>query len=96
MYGILDFYIAGEITISTVHKAKGNEAYQVYVVGVDAIFNNPDIIHRNRLFTAMTRAKAWVTITGVGSFCTEMLRRNKSGVQIFSETRLCISVPKRH
>jgi superfamily I DNA and RNA helicase len=65
-YGIIDFYIEGEVTISTVHKAKGNEAYQVYVVGVDALFAMPDIIHRNRIFTAITRAKAWVTITGVG------------------------------
>jgi len=65
-YGIIDFYLKGAVTISTVHKAKGNEAYQVYVAGIDSIFANPDELHRNRIFTAITRAKAWVTITGIG------------------------------
>lgn len=66
-YGIIDFIMEGAVTISSVHKAKGNEAYQVYVVGVDAIFRNPDIVSRNRIFTAITRAKAWVTISGLGA-----------------------------
>lgn len=69
-YGIVDFYLEGSVTISTVHKAKGNEAYQVYVVGVDALFSNPHMQNRNRLFTAMTRSKAWVTVSGIGDDAT--------------------------
>lgn len=70
-FGIIDFHLEGAVTISTVHKAKGNEAYQVYVAGADAIFINPDELNRNRIFTAMTRAKAWVTVTGLGKYAKE-------------------------
>lgn len=65
-FGLVEFQQSGHVTISTIHKAKGNESYSVYIVGVDALFQYPGIISRNRLFTAMTRAKAWVQITGVG------------------------------
>lgn len=55
------------ITMSSVYKAKGNEACSVYVLGTDAVYNKEDsVIERNKLFTAITRAKLWVTITGVG------------------------------
>lgn len=54
------------VTLSTVYKAKGNEAAAVYVVGVDAFENNPyDRGMRNRIFTAFTRAKVWLTVTGM-------------------------------
>ena len=37
----------------------------VYVVGVDSAFANKDyIINRNQLFTAITRSKGWVKLTG--------------------------------
>lgn len=66
-YGIRDFQKDGLVTLSTVHKAKGNEAYMVYVVGVDALFTSSARVQaRNRLFTAITRAKGWVKISGVG------------------------------
>ncbi|MCP4112159.1 MAG: ATP-binding domain-containing protein [Desulfobacteraceae bacterium] len=55
------------VTLSTVYKAKGNEAASVYVIGVDSpfVYKN-SIIERNKIFTALTRAKGWVTITGLG------------------------------
>jgi superfamily I DNA and RNA helicase len=66
-YGIRDFHKDGFVTLSTVHKAKGNEAYMVYVMGVDALFTlNANVRDRNKLFTAITRAKGWVKVTGVG------------------------------
>jgi superfamily I DNA and RNA helicase len=66
-YGIKDFYKEGHVTLSTVHKAKGNEAFMVYVVGVDALFASyAGPRERNMLFSAMTRAKGWVKLTGVG------------------------------
>ncbi len=62
-----DFMIEKHITLTTVYRAKGNEAGCVYIVGVDNIFYNKDSIdERNKLFTAITRANAWVTITGLG------------------------------
>jgi superfamily I DNA and RNA helicase len=65
-FGLRDFQEEGCVTLSTVHKAKGNEAFMVYIVGVDSLFSNPKVRHRNMLFTAMTRAKGWVRISGIG------------------------------
>lgn len=66
-YGIRDFYREGHVTLSTVHKAKGNEAFMVYVLGVDALYSTyAGVRERNVLFTAMTRAKGWVRVSGVG------------------------------
>lgn len=65
-YSVKDFSLEDRVTLSTVHKAKGNEAFMVYVVGVDALFSFPGIKERNMIFTAMTRAKGWIRITGVG------------------------------
>ncbi len=59
------FNIENHITLSTLNKAKGNETGMVYIVGTDSVFSNKDfIIDRNKLFTAITRSKGWVTITG--------------------------------
>jgi superfamily I DNA and RNA helicase len=55
------------ITLSTVYRAKGNEAPVVFAVGVDAIYPGRKTKQgRNKLFTAFTRAKAWLRVSGVG------------------------------
>ena len=60
-----DFIVEGSVTLSTVYRAKGNEAASVYIVGTDTFsYVKNNIIHRNKMFTAMTRAKAWLTVTG--------------------------------
>jgi superfamily I DNA and RNA helicase len=67
-YGVKDFQKEGRVTLSTVHKAKGNEAFMVYVIGVDALFKTyAGPRERNMLFTAMTRAKGWVRVSGIGN-----------------------------
>lgn len=67
-FGLKDFSQDGRVTLSTVHKAKGNEAYVVYVVGVDALYSSyAGVRERNMLFTAMTRTKGWVRVSGIGS-----------------------------
>lgn len=69
------FMIEDHVTLTTVYRAKGNEAGRVYIVGIDSIFSNKDsIVKRNRLFTAITRANAWVTITGIGDSALEFER----------------------
>lgn len=65
-FDIVDFQLEESVTISTVYKAKGNEAFQVFVVGVDALFFHESPLARNRLFTAITRAKGWVALSGMG------------------------------
>lgn len=56
------------VTFTGIHRAKGNEAAMVYIINAqdcyDARFNLAQI--RNRLFTAITRSKAWIRILGIG------------------------------
>jgi len=58
----------GRVTLSTVMRAKGNESYIVYVFSFDALYDYVESLqNRNRAFTALTRSKAWVRISGVGT-----------------------------
>lgn len=60
------FISSGKVTLTTVYRGKGNEAAMVFVVGVDSLtYGQYDIVARNKLFTAFTRSKAWLKITGV-------------------------------
>jgi len=62
-----EFAKKGYVTLATVHKAKGNEAYVVYVLGFDSLYEYlEEIESRNRAFTSITRSKALVRITGTG------------------------------
>ncbi|MBP2617855.1 DEAD/DEAH box helicase [Chryseobacterium jejuense] len=55
----------GLVTLSTLNKAKGNESGMVYIVGTEYAFINKNyIIDRNKIFTAITRSKGWVVMTG--------------------------------
>lgn len=57
------------VTFTGIYRAKGNEAGMVYIINAQdchsSAFNLANI--RNRLFTAITRSKAWVRVLGVGS-----------------------------
>lgn len=81
-FEIRDFQRPGEVTLSTIYKAKGNEAYSVYLVGIDALFSRPTPKTRNLAFTGMTRAKGWLRITGMGaaaqSFAIEIAAAKKN------------------
>lgn len=56
------------ITLSTVHRAKGNEAAAVLVCGVDAVAAELGRLRaRNKLFTAFTRTKGWLRVSGLTS-----------------------------
>jgi len=57
------FTIPGKITLSTVYRAKGNEAAVVFAVGVDALALSLRS-DRNKLFAAFTRTKAWLRVSG--------------------------------
>lgn len=65
-YNISDFSVDNKVTYSTIHKAKGNEGYSVYIIGSECLYHNPNVKNRNLLFTAMTRTKGWLTMTGIG------------------------------
>ncbi|MDT1956943.1 ATP-binding domain-containing protein [Carnobacterium divergens] len=60
------FTVNGKITLTTVYRGKGNEAAMVFVIGVDSLlYGQYDIVSRNKLFTAFTRSKAWLKVTGI-------------------------------
>ena len=63
-----DFLKSASITCTGIHRAKGNEAAMVYIINGEDCFTGTTGLAsiRNRLFTAITRSKAWVRVTGVG------------------------------
>lgn len=76
------FWKENAVTLSRIHRAKGNEAYMVYLIGFNNIAKDESNISlRNQLFVALTRSKAWVSLSGVGEYpmCEEMRQVIKGG-----------------
>ncbi|MEO1673527.1 MAG: hypothetical protein AAFR77_22575, partial [Cyanobacteria bacterium J06631_2] len=69
----LNFKQNGCVTIANVHRAKGHEAWKVYVCRFDKADSFPGdktetvLRKRNEGFTALTRSKAWCVVTGTPS-----------------------------
>ncbi len=62
------FKVEGAITCASIYRAKGNEFPMVYVVNAQTCYDGADVITaRNILFTAITRARAWVRVCGYGN-----------------------------
>jgi superfamily I DNA and RNA helicase len=76
------FLVAGRVTLSTVYRAKGNEAAVVFALGIDAIMPRTRT-SRNKLFTAFTRAKAWLRVSGVGEAARAFETEIKTALQRF-------------
>jgi superfamily I DNA and RNA helicase len=63
------FWHEDGVTVSRITRAKGHEADMVYVVGFDNVARNEsDVNFRNQLFVALTRARGWANLSGVGSY----------------------------
>lgn len=64
-----EFYSDNSVTFTGIYRAKGNEAAMVYVINAQDCFKSLGGLQtvRNRLFTAITRSKAWVRVIGVGN-----------------------------
>lgn len=61
------FKVKDAITCASIYRAKGNEFPMVYVANAQHCYSGSNIITlRNALFTAITRARAWVTVVGYG------------------------------
>ena len=67
------------VTFTGIYRAKGNEAAMVYVINSNDCYDDTVslsdsnvAILRNRLFTAITRSKAWVRVVGVGQRMEEL------------------------
>lgn len=80
--GNLSFTRENCVTLTTVNKAKGNEKGAVYICGADYIFMNPNnVVLRDVLFTAMTRTKGWLNISG----CSEDFNRCNAELTLLKE-----------
>ncbi|MDE0268639.1 MAG: ATP-binding domain-containing protein [Acidimicrobiaceae bacterium] len=64
------------ITCTGIHRAKGNEAAMVYVINAEDCYYSSNSLSsiRNRLFTAITRSKAWVRVVGIGRGMRELTK----------------------
>ncbi len=72
-------FYENSIAITSIFRAKGNEAPMVYVIAADHCFEGFELSRkRNILFTAITRSRAWVRITGVGSAMESLAREIES------------------
>lgn len=82
-----NFRIKDRVSYTTIFRAKGNEANIVFVLNS----NNSDSIlsyNRNRLFTAMTRAKFKVYICGIGQDFIDTISRE---IQSVKENNYCLN-----
>jgi len=63
-----EFSETGRVTLSTIYRAKGNEAPVVYIFASEKLYDYVgEVENRNRVFTAMSRSKGWVRMTGIGT-----------------------------
>lgn len=69
-----EFAEEGQVTLSTVYRAKGNEAALVFIIATDYLHGYVDEIERrNRAFTAFSRSKAWLRLSGCGEVMNRVL-----------------------
>jgi superfamily I DNA and RNA helicase len=71
------------VTFTGIYRAKGNEAGMVYVINAQDCDGSGTGLAtlRNRLFTAITRSKAWVRVIGYGSSMETLQREHEALVQ---------------
>ena len=71
--GTDEVFQSNSIALAHIFRSKGNEAAIVYIADSHLCFRGPNIIRlRNILFTAITRSRAWVRLTGLGRYMTEL------------------------
>ncbi len=88
------FLIEGKSTLTTVYRAKGNEAAVVAVLGCDAVPLNTRS-GRNRLFTGFTRTKGWLRITGMGRGFVPLSEEIDRAMRFAPEMRFVMPDPRQ-
>lgn len=87
------FKVKKSVTITHVFRAKGNEASLVYVYGFEEVETSKveDIIRmRNTAFTAMTRTKGWLVLTGVGSIAQKLFQEIDSILEEIGKVKFIV------
>jgi superfamily I DNA and RNA helicase len=72
-----DVFFSSEpsVALANIYRAKGNEAGMVYIINAQDCAESESGLAtlRNRLFTAITRSKAWVRVLGYGQGMENLL-----------------------
>lgn len=72
------------VTLSTVYRAKGNEAPVVHLISFEAMYGFAEEVEdRNKAFASLSRAKGWLRIYGSGKV---MLNAQKEVEQILADS----------
>lgn len=86
------FTVKNHITCTHIFRAKGNERPMVYLVDCEYGARKVDMISvRNTLFTAITRSRAWVRISGTGVGMDEI--KNEINKCVAKDYCLEINIP---
>jgi len=89
-----EIFKPGSVALTGIYRAKGNEAPFVYVVNADYCFEGFELSkRRNILFTAMTRSRAWVRVSGVGTKMTGLIA--EADKVAANDYRLCFKYPTK-
>jgi len=82
------------VALTGIYRAKGNEAPMVYVLNAEYCVQGIELSkRRNILFTAMTRSRAWVRVTGVGPAMDGVVKEAVRVVE--NEYRLSFKYPTK-
>lgn len=82
----------GSVALAHIYRAKGNEAPMVYAIDSQLAASNFNAVtRRNSLFTAITRSRAWVRITGHGEQMATI--EGEASEVINNEYRLEFTIP---
>ena len=63
------FWNNDAVTIANIYEEKGNEAEMAYILGIEDVAQKEENMKsRNELFVALTRARCWVNVMGIGEY----------------------------
>lgn len=90
------FTIDDHVTLTTVYRAKGNEAAVVIAIGIEAIYPARKLQRgRNKIFTAFTRAKAWLRVSGIGEEAGFFFRELDTALKNFPRLKFKYPDPEK-
>lgn len=83
----------GSVALAHIYRAKGNEAPMVYAIDSQyAASEFNAVTRRNKLFTAITRSRAWVRITGYGDQMKDVIVPESAAVRD-NDYKLSFTIP---
>ncbi|MYA32667.1 MAG: hypothetical protein F4164_05320 [Gemmatimonadales bacterium] len=95
-YSGTGFIVEEAITLTTVYRAKGNEAAVVFAAGVDALRpRRRSRSGRSKLFTAFTRAKGWLRVSGTKPGADTFLREIEQAMHNVPDLRFTCPDPEQ-